>query len=82
MARKPKKESFEEALARLEEIAERLERGEMPLEEALKQYEEGVKAYRYCSTLLKEVERRIQILTKDEDEKLTAEDTSDFDASS
>jgi len=82
MAKKTKKESFEEALARLEEIAERLERGEMPLEQALKQYEEGVKAYRYCSALLKQVEQKIQILTKDEDGKLKAEDASDFDVNS
>jgi len=74
MAKKDKKESFEGALARLEEIAERLERGEMPLEEALKNYEEGVKIYRHCARLLKEVERKIEILTKGEDGQLQAKE--------
>ena len=55
MAKKARKETFEEALSRLEETAEKLERGEMPLDEALKSYEEGVKAYRHCSRLLQEV---------------------------
>ena len=74
MAKKEKKESFEQALARLEEIAGRLEQGDMPLEDALKEYEEGVKAYRHCSALLKEVQRKIEILTKDEEGRLTAGD--------
>ena len=78
MAKKDKKESFEEALARLEEIAERLERGEMPLEEALKNYEEGVKIYRHCTTLLKEVERKIEILTKGEEGQLQAKEAGDL----
>ena len=81
MAKKEKKESFEQALTRLEEIAARLEQGEMPLEDALKQYEEGVKAYRHCSALLKEVQRKIEILTKDEEGGLTSEDAEGLDPS-
>lgn len=80
MAKKAKKETFEEALGRLEEIAERLERGEMRLDESLKQYEEGVKAYRHCSGLLKEVERRIRVLTGEGDE-LKAEEAPELDPS-
>ena len=63
MAKSEKKESFEDALARLEEIARKLESGDLPLEEALKRYEDGVKAYNYCSRLLKEIEQKIEILT-------------------
>jgi len=81
MPRKPRKETFEGALARLEEIAEKLERGEMPLEEALRQYEEGVKAYRYCSALLKEVEKKIEVLTKGEAGELEGKETDQFDTS-
>ena len=78
MAKKTKKKTFEEALERLEEIAARLERGEMPLDESLKQYEEGVGEYRYCSRLLKEVEKKIEVLTK-EGERLKAEDAPGLD---
>jgi exodeoxyribonuclease VII small subunit len=81
MAKKEKKESFEQALARLEEIAAKLEQGEMPLEDALKEYEEGVKAYRHCSALLKEVQRKIEILTRDEEGELTSGDAEGLDPS-
>ena len=81
MPRKPKKESFETALARLEEIAEKLERGEMPIEEALKQYEEGVKAYRYCSALLAEIEKKIEVRSKDEKGASGTAQTRQFDIS-
>ena len=79
MSKKDKKETFEQALARLEEIAERLERGDLALDESLKKYEEGVAAYRYCSELLKEVERKIEILTKDDKGGLTAVDAPELE---
>jgi len=77
MGKKAKKETFEDALERLEEIAEKLERGDMPLDESLKSYEEGVRAYRHCSELLKEVEKKIEILTR-EGEGLKADDAEDL----
>jgi len=77
MTKKAEKETFEEALDRLEEIAEKLERGDMPLDESLKSYEEGVRAYRRCSELLKEVEKRIEILTR-EGENLKSEESEDL----
>ena len=43
MASKKKAPSFEEGLERLENIAEQMERGELPLDEVLKLYEEGIK---------------------------------------
>ena len=55
---------FEEALERLERIVEKLESGDVPLDEALKQYEEGVKLSRRCTQKLAEVERKVEILTK------------------
>lgn len=55
--------SFEGALARLEEIVEHLEAGELGLEEALTVFEEGVALTRRCSGQLEEAERRIEILT-------------------
>lgn len=62
---------FENALARLEAIVGRLEKGELALEAALQLYEEGIKISRFCSTKLEEAERKVQILMKDEKGKLT-----------
>ena len=59
-----KKVSFEEAVAALEEIVDGLEAGNIPLEEALKKYEEGVKLSRVCTDRLSQVERKVEILTK------------------
>jgi exodeoxyribonuclease VII small subunit len=57
---------FEDALARLEQIVDTLEAGNLPLEESLKAFEEGVGLARTCSRYLEEAERRIELLTKDE----------------
>lgn len=54
--------SFEESLGRLEEIVSRLERGDAPLDSALKLYEEGVRLSRACAAQLKDAERRVEIL--------------------
>jgi exodeoxyribonuclease VII small subunit len=54
--------SFESALERLEAIVERLEGGELPLEEALSAFEEGVTLSRRCSAELEAAERRIEQL--------------------
>lgn len=55
---------FEKALERLEKIVEELEAGNIPLEDALKKYEEGVKLSRICSEKLSQAEKKIEILTK------------------
>lgn len=55
---------FEKALERLEKIVEELEAGEIPLEDALKKYEEGVKLSRALSEKLGQAEKKIQILTQ------------------
>jgi len=57
---------FEDALARLEEIVHTLEAGNLPLEESLKAFEEGIALARHCAKYLEEAERRIELLTKDE----------------
>ena len=58
---------FEGALERLEEIVRKLEEGEIPLEESLKLFEEGVKLSRLCDQKLQAAERRIEILMKDQE---------------
>jgi len=63
---------FEDALTRLEEIVEKLEEGDLPLEESLSAFEEGIKLSRVCAKLLNEAERKVEILTKGEDGQLIA----------
>ena len=55
---------FEKALERLEKIVEDLESGNIPLEDALKKYEEGVKLSRLCTQKLSQAESKIEILTR------------------
>lgn len=57
---------FEDALKGLEDIVERLEKGELSLDETLSEYEEGIRLYKQCIALLENAEKKIQILVKDE----------------
>ena len=57
--------TFEAALRDLEGIVEKLETGELSLEEALGAFEEGVSLVRYLEDTLTAVERRIEVLTRD-----------------
>ena len=60
--RKSKTPDFEQALADLEETVEKLERGDLPLEDALKQFERGIGLARSCQTALKQAEQKVEIL--------------------
>jgi exodeoxyribonuclease VII small subunit len=80
MAKKDKK--FEEALEELEKVVERLESGELSLEDSLAAFEEGVKLVRFCNQKLVEVEKKIELLVKDKEGKLQLkplEDVSEED---
>lgn len=57
------KKSFEEALARLEEIVARLEAGDLALEESMALFEEGVGLARLCQEMLAAAEGRLEMLT-------------------
>jgi exodeoxyribonuclease VII small subunit len=61
------KEKFEDALEKLEDIVKKMEAGDLPLEEALKSFEEGIKLIRSCQTKLDEAERRVEMLLGKED---------------
>jgi exodeoxyribonuclease VII small subunit len=63
--------SFEKSLDELEKIVRKLEDGDLPLEESLKLFENGVKLSRECRERLTVAERRIEILMKDADGNLT-----------
>ena len=62
--KKNEEPSFEGALAALETIVERLEKGELSLEESLKLYEEGIQLSRLCHGKLEEAEGKIEMLLK------------------
>lgn len=62
---KPDTPSFESALKQLEEIVQKLEKGELTLEESLKLYEDGIRLSRLCHGKLDEAEGRIEQLLKD-----------------
>ena len=53
---------FEKRLNRLEEIVEKMETGELSLEDSLKLFEEGVKLSRECNVQLSEAEQKVKIL--------------------
>lgn len=65
--------TFEEALARLEQIVEALERGDAPLHEALALFEEGVGVARLCSRRLDEAETKIRTLLEADDGTLVVD---------
>jgi len=65
-----KKEKFEEALQKLEAIVAQMEEGDLPLEETLKAFEEGVGLARFCANKLDEAERKVEKLMRDQAGKL------------
>lgn len=56
--------NYEEAYERLEEIIRLLEAGELGLDESLKKYEEGIRLYRKCNTILEEANIRVEKISK------------------
>lgn len=69
MARKPTETEpdFETALTMLEEVVTRLESGELPLEKALAEFEQGIKLAKLGQARLQQAEQRIQILLQKSD---------------
>ncbi len=61
---------FENALSRLEAIVGQLEKGELPLEQALQLFEEGMNISRFCSDKLSEAERKVEVLLKNKEGRL------------
>jgi exodeoxyribonuclease VII small subunit len=55
---------FERALGELESLVERLERGDLPLEEALRTFERGVELTRHCQSSLRAAQQKVDILLK------------------
>ena len=67
--------SFEQALARLEEIVRRMEAGEETLDGSLASFEEGIRLVRLCTERLDAAEQKIKLVTESADGVITTEDT-------
>lgn len=70
-----KKFNLEKSLADLEELVEELESGDLPLEKAMKKFEEGIKLTRGCQAALKEAEQKVEVLL----ESAGGEDLEEFE---
>lgn len=64
---------FEDALGKLEMIVKELETGELPLEESLGKFEEGIKLSRFCFRCLEEAEQLVDRLVKEENGEVTVQ---------
>jgi exodeoxyribonuclease VII small subunit len=60
------KERFEDTFKKLETIVNKLESGDLSLEDSMKLFEEGMRLSRLCSERLAEVQRRVEVLLKSE----------------
>lgn len=65
------KKTFEQSLKQLEQIVEQLESGDLPLEKALKKFEDGIQLSKLCSSMLDETEKKITLLTKGHNGKIS-----------
>lgn len=61
------KERFEETFKKLETIVNKLENGDLSLEESLKLFEEGTRLSRICSQRLNEVQKKVELLIKNDE---------------
>lgn len=66
--------NFEEAMNELEKIVEKLESGELSLDESLEAFQEGIELTKFCSNRLDEIEKKISILMENEEGKLEEKD--------
>jgi exodeoxyribonuclease VII small subunit len=71
---KPATPDFEAALAELESIVQKLEQGELSLEESLKQFERGVVLTRSCQKALRHAEQKIRVLARTGDGEVVEQD--------
>jgi exodeoxyribonuclease VII small subunit len=76
---KKKSDQFEEALKKLQSIVEKMERGDLPLDEAMEQFSEGIRLARICHQRLEEAEQKVRTLLKEQQGGWT---TAPFDPSS
>lgn len=73
----PKNQTFEQAMARLEQIVRAMERGDVPLEESLKMFQEGTELVRSCQKLLDEAQLQVKKIMTAPDGSPVEEDFQD-----
>jgi exodeoxyribonuclease VII small subunit len=66
------KETFEDSFKKLEKIVVKMEDGNLPLEESLKLFEEGMRLYAYCANKLGEVQKKVELLTQGPEGKMAS----------
>jgi exodeoxyribonuclease VII small subunit len=64
VTRKPRTPDFEKSLQELEQLVEKLERGDLPLDESMQTFERGFALARECQSALQQAQARVEILTK------------------
>ena len=87
MAEKKRKDelsklSFEESIRQLKEIVDKIEQGQIPLQDSLDQYEKGMSLIKHCRGILQKAEKRIEKISREEPpEEETAEEQSEPESS-
>ncbi len=71
---------FESSLGELEQLVEQLESGELSLADSLERFERGVKLSKHCHTMLDEARRKVEIMTRNDDEDSAVAFEPDNDA--
>ncbi len=71
------KKTFEKALEQLEQIVADLESEDLPLEKALKKFEEGIQLSKFCSSKLDDTEKKITLLLHDDKGTVVEKDIAD-----
>jgi exodeoxyribonuclease VII small subunit len=72
MAEKKRKDdisklNFEDSIKQLKDIVERIEQGQIPLQDSLEEYEKGMTLINHCRGILQKAEKRIEKITKDQE---------------
>ncbi len=65
--------TFEEAISELEKIVEKLEKGDLPLEESIDVFQRGMELSRFCTRRLDEIEKKISVLIEKENGEVVEE---------
>lgn len=67
--KKQDKPTFEQAVTELKQIVDKIEDGQIPLEESIGQYEKGMALIQHCRTILQQAEKRIERISADQTEE-------------
>jgi len=71
------KMTFEQAIQNLKGIVDRIEQGEIPLQDSLEQYEKGMALIKHCRDILQKAEKRIERISKEEPPEPAKEEKDD-----